>query len=100
MKRIFPLLAKVATFSGLAVPSAAGAAPTVRHITIDEQFTGEFLVDACGYLGPVTIRVQGHASVVEFADPGRAPVLSTPFTSSSPIGWATGRSQFGRSAGL
>ena len=78
MKRILPLLAVVATFSGLAVPSAAGAAPTVMHITIDEQFTGEFLAEACGYLGPVTIRVQGHAGAVEFSDPGRAPVLINP----------------------
>ena len=40
MKRIIPLLALVATFSGLAVPSASAAGPTVTQITINEQFTG------------------------------------------------------------
>ena len=78
MKRIIPLLALVATFSGLAVPSASAAGPTVTQITINEQFTGQFLADACGYLGPVTILVQGHATVLEFADPGRAPVFVNP----------------------
>jgi hypothetical protein len=47
---------------------AAGAAPTIERITIDEMFADEFLTEECGV--PVTVTAQGHIIMRIFSGEG------------------------------
>lgn len=47
---------------------AAGAAPTIERIDVDESFEDEFLTEECGV--PVTVTAQGHIIMRIFSGEG------------------------------
>lgn len=47
---------------------AAGAAPTIERITVNNTFEDEFLTDECGV--PVTTTIQGHVITRTFSGEG------------------------------
>jgi hypothetical protein len=68
-RRVGAVLVGVFLLAGLVWAAvAAGAAPTIERITVDETFTDEFLTEECGV--PVTGTALGHVTIRTFSGEG------------------------------
>jgi hypothetical protein len=73
MAHVLVLVTGVAAFGVVGAGPVTAAPPTMERIAVDDDFTDEFLSEACGL--EVTGTAQGHVTIRTFADNGKTGLL-------------------------